>query len=88
MTISIVSLTGTLVNRFSTPSEANIPSLGLIVLRTWINSPVDFILYLQGKYGVISCFIVFVSSQVGVGIYDIIGRRGWLGLCIFTVPYR
>ena len=61
MIISIVSFTGTLVNKFSTSSETNIPLLGLIVLRTWINSCVDFMLYLLGKYGEISCFIVFVS---------------------------
>ena len=45
---SIVSLTGTLVNRFYTSREANIPLLGLIVWRTWINSSVDFMLYLLG----------------------------------------
>ena len=61
MIISIVLLTGTLVNKFSTSSEANIPLLGLIVWRTWINSCVDLMLYLLGKYGEISCFIVFVS---------------------------
>ena len=38
---SIVSLIGTLGNRFSTSSETNIPLLGLIVWRTWINSCVD-----------------------------------------------
>ena len=48
------------MNRFSTSSEANIPLLGLIVWRTWINSCVDFMLYLLGKYGEISCFIVFM----------------------------
>ena len=31
MIISTVSLTGTLVNKFSTSSEANLPLLGLIV---------------------------------------------------------
>ena len=50
------------MNRFSTSSEANIPLLGLIVGRTSINSCVDVILYLLGKYGVISYFIVFVNS--------------------------
>ena len=32
-----VSLTGTLVNKFSTSSEANIPFLGLRVCRIWLN---------------------------------------------------
>ena len=58
----MVSLTGILVNKFSALSEANIPLLGLSVCRIWINSCVDFMLYLLGKYGVIICFIVFVSS--------------------------
>ena len=62
MILSIVSLTGTSVNRFSTSSEANFPILSLIVWRTWINSCVDFMLYLLGKYGEINYFIVFVSS--------------------------
>ena len=56
----ITSLTGKFVNRFSTSSEADIPLLDLIVWRTWIKSCVDFMLYLVGKYGEISCFIVFV----------------------------
>ena len=42
----MVSLMGTLVNRFSTSSEANIPLLVLSVWGTRINSSVDFILYL------------------------------------------
>ena len=62
MIISMVSLTGTLVNKFSTLSEVNIPLLGLSVCSFWINSCVEFMLHLIGKYGVISCFIVFVSS--------------------------
>ena len=62
MIIWIVSLTDTLVNRCPTSSEANIPLLGLIVWRTWINLCVDFMLYLLDRYGEISCFIVFVSS--------------------------
>ena len=75
MIISTVSLTGTLVNEFFTSSGANIPLLGLFVWRTWINSCIDVMLYLLGKYGEISCFIVFVSSYISVGICDIIGRR-------------
>ena len=47
MIISTVSLTGTLGNTFSTSSEANIPLLGLIVWRTWNNSWVDFMLYME-----------------------------------------
>ena len=56
--ISMVLLSGTLVNKFSTLSEANIPLLGLSVCWIWINSCVYFILYLLGKYGVISYLIV------------------------------
>ena len=47
--------------------EVNISLLGLSECRTWINSYVDFTLYLLGKLGVKSCFIVFVSLEIGVG---------------------
>ena len=60
MIISIVSLTCTSVNTFSISSEANIPLLGLIVWRTWINSCIVFMLYLLGKYGEISCLLLFL----------------------------
>ena len=64
MIISIVSLTGTLVNRFSTSSEANILLLGLIVWRTWINSCVNFMLHLLGKSDEISCFEITNSWKI------------------------
>ena len=41
-------------------------------------------LYLLGKYGTTSWLIVFLSSYIGIGIFDIIGRS----LCILTVPYK
>ena len=62
MIISVVTLKGTFVNRFSTSSEAYIPLLGLIVCRTWINLSVDSMIYSLGMPRVISWFIVFVSS--------------------------
>ena len=62
--------------------------LVLSVCRICINSSVNSMSCLLGKYNVISRFIIFVSSEISVGICDINGHRGWLGLGILTVPYK
>ena len=58
------------MNIFSTSCEADISLLDLIEYRTWMNSCVDFMLYLLGDYGVISCFIVFWGqAAAGIGLH-------------------
>ena len=45
----MVSLTGTLVNRFSTSRDASFP-VEFVARMRWINSSVEAMEYLEGRY--------------------------------------
>ena len=64
MIVSVVSVTGTLVNWFSTSIEANIPLLGSILWRTWNHSWVDFMLYLLCMIFIITHLSLLIKSTL------------------------
>lgn len=59
----MVSLTGTLVKKFLTLTDAMVSLLGIYVFNICISSTVDLILYLLDMYGVIDWLSVLVSRQ-------------------------
>ena len=84
--ISIVVWTGTFVNRDSTSSEAMQP-VGLVSFIIWRKSSVELMEYLEGMYGLIMLLSCLAMLYTGVGICEIMGLSGLLGLWVLIVPY-
>ena len=61
---------------------------GFLSLRIAKKSSVELSMYFVGRYGVIILFICLATVWVGVGIWEIMGRRGLLALWFLTVPYK
>ena len=86
--ISIVSSTGTLVNKLSTSKDASSSGFFTVFIIR-INSFVESIMYCLGKYGAIMLLIHLAMTYVTVPTCDIMGRCGGSIWClwIFGLPY-
>ena len=83
----MVLSTGTLVNRLSTSREAMVEFSSVGASRRISRKSVaELRQNLLGIYGVRSWLSFFAIAYVGVGICDMIGHSGLLGLCVFTFP--
>lgn len=74
------------MKRFSTSRDAVIQLLGVVESKICMKSLIDLILHLLGMYGWITLLTFLTIWYRGVGICEMMGRRGFPGLWRFIFP--